>query len=54
MSFLLKPVMHSLTLVSVNFVRVKLIVEEIEREEASLRGDLYAADRKFAEYYNVN
>ncbi|KAI4390089.1 hypothetical protein MLD38_002237 [Melastoma candidum] len=33
--------------------RVKLIVEDIEREEAYLRDDLYAADRKFAEYYNV-
>lgn len=33
--------------------RVKLIIEEIEREEASLRDDLYSADRKFAEYYNV-
>lgn len=33
--------------------RVKMIIEEIEREEAALREDLYAADRKFAEYYNV-
>ncbi|XP_015899654.2 AUGMIN subunit 4 [Ziziphus jujuba] len=33
--------------------RVKFIIEEIEREEASLREDLYSADRKFAEYYNV-
>ncbi|KAI3902502.1 hypothetical protein MKW92_028018 [Papaver armeniacum] len=33
--------------------RVKLITEEIEREEAALREDLYAADRKFAEYYSV-
>ncbi|EOY12340.1 hypothetical protein QUC31_001776 [Theobroma cacao] len=33
--------------------RVKLITEEIEREEAALREDLYSADRKFAEYYNV-
>ncbi|XP_050246902.1 AUGMIN subunit 4-like [Quercus robur] len=33
--------------------RVKLIIEEIEREEAALREDLYAADRKCAEYYNV-
>lgn len=33
--------------------RVKLIIEEIEREEAALREDLYSADRKFAEYYNV-
>ncbi|KVI02285.1 hypothetical protein Ccrd_019432 [Cynara cardunculus var. scolymus] len=32
--------------------RVKLIIEEIEREEAALREDLYSADRKFAEYYN--
>lgn len=33
--------------------RVKMIIEEIEREEAALREDLYSADRKFAEYYNV-
>ncbi|KAJ7960775.1 AUGMIN subunit 4 [Quillaja saponaria] len=33
--------------------RVKLIIEEIEREEAALQEDLYFADRKFAEYYNV-
>ncbi|XP_065862384.1 AUGMIN subunit 4 [Euphorbia lathyris] len=33
--------------------RVKLIIEEIEREEVALREDLYSADRKFAEYYNV-
>lgn len=33
--------------------RVKLIIEEIEREELALRDDLYSADRKFAEYYNV-
>ncbi|KAL5729045.1 AUGMIN subunit 4 [Ranunculus cassubicifolius] len=33
--------------------RVKLIIEEIEREESALREDLYSADRKFAEYYNV-
>uniref|UniRef100_A0A2P2K465 Uncharacterized protein MANES_15G071400 n=2 Tax=Rhizophora mucronata TaxID=61149 RepID=A0A2P2K465_RHIMU len=33
--------------------RVKLVIEEIEREEAALREDLYSADRKFAEYYNV-
>ncbi|XP_042520957.1 AUGMIN subunit 4 [Macadamia integrifolia] len=33
--------------------RVKLITEEIEREETALREDLYSADRKFAEYYNV-
>ncbi|KAF5949647.1 hypothetical protein HYC85_011640 [Camellia sinensis] len=32
--------------------RVKLIIEEIEREETALREDLYSADRKFAEYYN--
>ncbi|KAH0855191.1 hypothetical protein HID58_020418 [Brassica napus] len=29
-------------------------IEEIEREEAALREDLYSADRKFAEYYNVD
>lgn len=33
--------------------RVKLIIEEIEREEAALRQELYSVDRKFAEYYNV-
>ncbi|KAJ6724591.1 AUGMIN SUBUNIT 4 FAMILY MEMBER [Salix viminalis] len=33
--------------------RVKLITDEIEKEEAALREDLYSADRKFAEYYNV-
>ncbi|KAL5577757.1 hypothetical protein UlMin_019456 [Ulmus minor] len=33
--------------------RVKFIIEEIERDEAALREDLYSADRKFAEYYNV-
>jgi HAUS augmin-like complex subunit 4 len=31
-----------------------LIIEEIEKEEAALREDLYSADRKFAEYYNVS
>ncbi|XP_058001339.1 AUGMIN subunit 4-like [Hevea brasiliensis] len=33
--------------------RVKLIIEEIEREEVALREDLYSADRKFAEHYSV-
>ncbi|CAI9787817.1 unnamed protein product [Fraxinus pennsylvanica] len=33
--------------------RVKLIIEEIEREETEWREDLYSSDRKFAEYYNV-
>jgi HAUS augmin-like complex subunit 4 len=33
--------------------RVKLMIEEIERDEAALREDLYSSDRKFAEYYNV-
>ncbi|KAK9697134.1 hypothetical protein RND81_08G017000 [Saponaria officinalis] len=33
--------------------RVKLVIEEIEREEAALREDLYSSDRRFAEYYNV-
>ncbi|KAK2441279.1 AUGMIN subunit 4 [Trifolium repens] len=33
--------------------RVKLLIEEIEREETALRDDLYSADRKFAEYYSV-
>lgn len=36
-----------------HLIRVKLIIEEIEREETALREDLYSADRKFAEYYNV-
>ncbi|KAK6124587.1 hypothetical protein DH2020_041667 [Rehmannia glutinosa] len=31
---------------------VKLIIEEIEREELAWREDLYSSDRKFAEYYN--
>lgn len=34
-------------------IRVKLIIEEMERDEAALQDDLYSADRKFAEYYNV-
>lgn len=29
------------------------MIEEIEREEEALKEDLYSADRKFAEYYNV-
>lgn len=33
--------------------REKEIIEEIEREEAALRQELYSVDRKFAEYYNV-
>ncbi|PKA47818.1 hypothetical protein AXF42_Ash020221 [Apostasia shenzhenica] len=33
--------------------RVKIIIEEIEREEALLLEDLYSMDRKFAEHYNV-
>lgn len=33
--------------------RVKLIIEDIEREESAWREDLYSSDRKFAEYYNV-
>jgi len=33
--------------------RVKLAVEDIEAEESALLEDLYAADRKFSEYYNV-
>lgn len=33
--------------------RVKVIIEEIERDEEALKEDLYSADRKFAEYYNV-
>lgn len=37
----------------VEYGRVKLAVEDIEGEEAALLEDLYAADRKFSEYYNV-
>ncbi|KAI5079671.1 hypothetical protein GOP47_0005150 [Adiantum capillus-veneris] len=33
--------------------RIKAAIEEIELEEAALVEDLYSADRKFAEYYNV-
>ncbi|XP_050381897.1 AUGMIN subunit 4 [Argentina anserina] len=33
--------------------RVKLIIEEMERDEAALQVDLYSADKQFAEYYNV-
>lgn len=33
--------------------RIKSTIEEIELEEAALLEDLYSADRKFAEYYNV-
>ncbi|CAK9163941.1 unnamed protein product [Ilex paraguariensis] len=33
--------------------RVKLIIEDIEREETALQEDLYSVDRKFVEYYNV-
>ncbi|KAL6283981.1 hypothetical protein ACE6H2_014910 [Prunus campanulata] len=33
--------------------RIKLIIEETEREEAALQEDLYSADRKFSEYFNV-
>ncbi|KAJ6795539.1 AUGMIN subunit 4 isoform X2 [Iris pallida] len=33
--------------------RVKLIIEEVEREESVLLEDLYSMDRKFAEHYNV-
>nr|GEX50910.1 augmin subunit 4-like isoform X1 [Tanacetum cinerariifolium] len=33
---------------------VKLIIEEIERDEAALREDLYSADRKFAKFENVS
>ncbi|KAG8057919.1 hypothetical protein GUJ93_ZPchr0002g25836 [Zizania palustris] len=33
--------------------RVKLIIEEIEKEEALLLEDLASMDRKFAEHYNV-
>ena len=44
---------HNLFLFSNDLIRVKLIIEEMEREETALRDDLYSADRKFAEYYNV-
>jgi HAUS augmin-like complex subunit 4 len=40
-------------LFSHEYIRVKLITEEMEREEAALQEDLYAADRRFSEYYNV-
>ncbi|KAK8935402.1 hypothetical protein KSP39_PZI013215 [Platanthera zijinensis] len=33
--------------------RVKLIIEEIEQDEALLLEDLYSMDRKFAEHFNV-
>jgi hypothetical protein len=33
--------------------RVKSVIEEIELDEGGLLEDLYSADRKFAEYYNV-
>ncbi|MCO5575604.1 hypothetical protein L7F22_029406 [Adiantum nelumboides] len=33
--------------------RIKVAIEGIELEEAALVEDLYSADRKFAEYYNV-
>lgn len=33
--------------------RVKLIIEEVERDEAVLLENLYSMDRKFAEHYNV-
>ncbi|CAK9146120.1 unnamed protein product [Ilex paraguariensis] len=33
--------------------RVKLIIEDIEREETALQEDLYSVNRKFVEYYNV-
>ncbi|CAK9146121.1 unnamed protein product [Ilex paraguariensis] len=32
--------------------RVKLIIEDIEREETALQEDLYSVNRKFVEYYN--
>ena len=36
-----------------SFDRVKLIIEEIEKEESLLLEDLASMDRKFAEHYNV-
>jgi hypothetical protein len=33
--------------------RVKVIIEEIEKEEALLLEDLSSMDRKFAEHYSV-
>ena len=36
-----------------SFHRVKLIIEEIEKEESLLLEDLASMDRKFAEHYNV-
>ena len=38
---------------SVNTFRIKSVIEEIELDEEALLEDLYSADRKFAEYYNV-
>ncbi|CAK9176286.1 unnamed protein product [Ilex paraguariensis] len=32
--------------------KVKLIIEDIKREETALQEDLYSVDRKFVEYYN--
>ena len=52
-AFLLLCAYVYLYYISFDFLRVKFIIEEIEREEAALREDLYSADRKFAEYYNV-
>jgi hypothetical protein len=36
-----------------HYDRVKLIIEEIKKEEALLLEDLSSMDRKFAEHYNV-
>ena len=36
-----------------NTFRIKSVIEEIELDEEALLEDLYSADRKFAEYYNV-
>ena len=41
-------------LICLLLVRVKLIIEGVESEEAVLLEDLYSMDRKFAEHYNVS
>lgn len=44
---------YSVFLFSGEYIRVKSITEELEREEAALKEDLYSAERRFTEYYNV-
>lgn len=40
-------------LFSGEYIRVRLMTEDLEGEEAALKEDLYSADRRFTEYYNV-